>query len=119
MIHDIDLWRLSLNTTKWYKKSSANQITRIIMSELLPSFITLTGFLLPAGILIKRRGARSAGDITHSLLIALFCMFGGLLFAGALISVFGDASALLNSAFVLIGALVCVVGQQWVQQRRT
>ncbi|WP_432696197.1 hypothetical protein ACQUQP_16865 [Marinobacterium sp. YM272] len=89
------------------------------MSELIPSFITLAGFLLPAGILIKRRRARSAGEITHSLLIALFCMFGGLVFAGALISLLGESPALLNSAFVLLGALLCVIGQQWMQQRRT
>ncbi len=89
------------------------------MSELLPSFITLTGFVIPAAILIKRRRARSAGEITHSLLIALFCMFGGLVFAGALISIVGNSPAVLNSLFVLIGAVICVIAQQWFQQRRT
>lgn len=88
------------------------------MSELLPSLVTLAGFLLPAGILIKRQRSRSAGDIAHALLVALFCMFGGLLFAGALISLFGDATpALVNSALVVIGALICVFGQQWYLSR--
>lgn len=88
------------------------------MTELLPSLITLAGFLIPAAILVKRRKARSAGEITHSLLIALFCMFGGLVFAGALISLLGESPALLNSIFVVIGALICVIGQQWFQRKR-
>jgi len=88
------------------------------MSELLPSLVTLAGFLLPAGILLKRRPERSAGHIMHTLLIALFCMFGGLLFAGALISLIGSgAPALLNSALVVIGALLCVLAQQWYVRR--
>ena len=89
------------------------------MSELLPSLITLAGFLIPAAILMKRRRARSAGEITHSLLIALFCMLGGLLFAGALITLLGESPALLNSFFVLVGAVICVMAQQRLQKRRS
>lgn len=88
------------------------------MSELLPSLVTLAGFLLPAGILLTRQPKRSAGHIAHSLLIALFCMFGGFVFAGALISLFDNTTpALLNSALVVLGALICVIGRQWYIQR--
>ncbi|SEG69051.1 hypothetical protein [Marinobacterium lutimaris] len=87
------------------------------MTELLPSFITLAGFLIPAAILVKRRKARSAGEITHSLLIALFCMLGGLLFAGTLITLLGESPALLNSFFVLFGAVICLMAQLWFQKR--
>ncbi len=89
------------------------------MSELLPSFITLAAFLIPAAILVKRRRARTAGEITHCLLIALFCVLGGLLFAGALITLLGESPALLNSFFVVIGAVICVLALQWLQKRRT
>ncbi|MBV1790078.1 hypothetical protein KQ940_18640 [Marinobacterium sp. D7] len=89
------------------------------MSDMLPSLITLAGFLLPAGIMLKRQPERSASHIAHTLLVALFCMFGGLLFAGALISVLGEGSpALLNSALVVMGALICVLAQQWYVKRR-
>ncbi|GGB86292.1 hypothetical protein GCM10011352_10250 [Marinobacterium zhoushanense] len=88
------------------------------MSDLLPSLVTLAAFLLPAGILLKRQRQRSAGQIAHTLLVALFCMLGGLLFAGALISLLGeDSPALLNSALVVVGALLCVLAQQWYAKR--
>ncbi|KEA61735.1 hypothetical protein ADIMK_4192 [Marinobacterium lacunae] len=88
------------------------------MSDLLPSLVTLAGFLIPAGILLKRRPERSAGHIAHTLLIALFCMFGGLVFAGALISLLGEGSPdLLNSGLVVVGAVLCVFGQQWLARK--
>jgi drug/metabolite transporter (DMT)-like permease len=89
------------------------------MSELLPSFVTLSAFLIPAGVLLRRQRSRAAADIALALLTAVFCMFGGLLFAGALITLFDHGTPdLLNSALVVIGAIACLAGQQWYVRRQ-
>lgn len=89
------------------------------MTEQLPSFVTLSAFLLPAGILLLRQPRRNASNTALALLIALFCMLGGLVFAGALITLFEYSTPdLLNSALVVIGALLSLAGQQWYSKRR-
>ena len=87
-------------------------------ATLLPSVLTLCGFLLPAAILLLRTKPRSAGLVVQVLLIALFCMFGGLMFSAAAIALSGGIEApLLTSTLVIVGALLCLAGQQWWQSR--
>jgi len=88
------------------------------MTEQLPSLVTLSAFLLPAGILLLRQPRRNAANTALALLTALFCMLGGLVFAGALITLFDYHTAdLFNSALVVVGALLCLAGQQWYCKR--
>ncbi len=88
------------------------------MPTILPSLLTLSGFLLPALILLIKLKPRSAGAIVQTLLIALFCLFGGLLFTAATLALVGDIEApLLTSALVVLGALGCLGLQQWWQAR--
>lgn len=89
------------------------------MSTQLPSLLTLCGFLLPAAVLLYRRRPRSAGLIAQTLLIALFCLFGGLLFSAAVMALTGISAPLLTSTLVVLGALLCVAGQQWWQLSQT
>lgn len=90
------------------------------MSEQLPSLVTLCGFLLPAIILLLRQRQWSAGHIAQTLLIALFCMFGGLLFAAVAIKISGGIPwPLVSSALVVVGALLALLLQQWWIGRRS
>lgn len=89
------------------------------MTTLLPSFVTLSAFILPAAVLLYRQRSRAPTVWVSALLTAVFCMFGGLLFAAALITLFqGRTPDLLNSLMVLVGALLCLAAQQWYQQRQ-
>lgn len=76
------------------------------MDELLPSWITLAGFILPALILILKEQPRDLATVSYLMVIAGFCLLGGLLFSAALIYWQpGIGHPLLSSSLVVVGAL--------------
>lgn len=89
------------------------------MSDSLPSWITLSAFLVSAIILLVRSTDRSLHAIIMNLLNATFCFFGGLLIAGIAMKLSGGIdSPLANSSLVVVGALLCVGGKELLGKRR-
>lgn len=88
------------------------------MSESLASWITLSGFVISALILLVRNPDRSGHAIVINLLIAVFCLFGGFLIAGGLMKLFnGIENPIISSVLVVIGALICVTGKEMISAR--
>lgn len=76
------------------------------MDELLPSWITLAGFILPALILILLEHPRNLNTLSYLMVIAGLCLLGGLLFSAAWIYWQpGAGQPLISATLVLIGAL--------------
>ncbi len=76
------------------------------MDELLPSWLTLAGYILPALILILKEHPRDLTTLSYLMVIATFCLLGGLLFSAALIHWHpAIGQPLLTSTLVLVGAL--------------
>ena len=83
------------------------------MSESLSSWITLSAFFLSAVILLIRTPDRSAQAILMNLVIAVLCMFGGLLLAAVTMKLLGGIeNPVISSTLVVVGALLCVVGKE-------
>lgn len=79
------------------------------MSDSLPSWITLCGFLLPAAFFFFRHKPRKAHDMVMQLLTAVLCLLGGFVLAGGTMKLIGDMdNAILNSALVVVGAIICM-----------
>ncbi|GAA0787320.1 hypothetical protein [Marinobacterium sediminicola] len=77
------------------------------MDDQLPSWITLSGFILPALILVLKEHPRDLATVSYLMVIAGLCLLGGLLFSAALIHWQPNiGQPLLGSALVLIGALL-------------
>ncbi len=77
------------------------------MDELLPSWITLSGFILPALILILKEHPRDLATVSCLMVIAGLCLLGGLLFSAALIHWQPTVGQpLLSSTLVVVGALI-------------
>jgi hypothetical protein len=77
------------------------------MDELLASWLTLAGFILPAIILILRENPRDLTTLSYLMVIAGLCLLCGLLFSSALIYWQpGIGGPLLSSSLVLVGALL-------------
>ncbi|GAA0681063.1 hypothetical protein GCM10009104_01950 [Marinobacterium maritimum] len=82
------------------------------MDELLPSWLTLAGFILPALILILKEHPRNLATVSYLMVIAGFCLLGGLLFSAALIHWQpGIGKPLLSSSLVVLGALLSLGGR--------
>ncbi len=76
------------------------------MDELLPSWLTLAGFILPTLILIAKEHPRDLTALSYLMVIAAFCLLGGLLFSAALIHLYPViGQPLVSSTLVVVGAL--------------
>jgi len=91
------------------------------MDDYLPSLITLSGFLLPAGFLLTVTRPLSLATAAYLLVMAALCLFGGLLFAAGTITILDlEAPPLGSSLLVLAGALISlVIRQLWHLQPKT
>lgn len=91
------------------------------MDDLLPSFITLGGFALPAAFLLYVTRPLSPATIAYLLVMAGLCLLGGLLFAVGTITVLSlKAPPLANSLLVLAGAMISlVIRQLWHLRLKT
>ncbi len=91
------------------------------MDDLLPSFITLSGFAVPAAFLLFVTRPLNPATLAYLLVIAGLCLLGGLLFAAATITLLNlNAPPLANSLLVTAGALISlVIRQLWHQKTKT
>lgn len=90
------------------------------MEDTLPSWITLSGFIVPALILLLKEHPRDLTSLSLLMVTAGFCLLGGLLFSAALLYWYPDIiQPLLSSGLVLIGALLSLslkpVCARWLQ----
>ncbi|MBV0932728.1 hypothetical protein [Marinobacterium weihaiense] len=87
------------------------------MDDHLPSWITLSGFILPAVILILRENPRDMAAISFLLIIAALCMLGGLLFSALWMYLLPELiRPLISSLLVLVGALLgLILRSLWMQ----
>lgn len=87
------------------------------MDNTLASLITLTGLLIPGFIFIQQTPSRNAAGIIHALLMALICLFMGLLFSAAMITLAAIESQLLTSTLVLFGSLLAMLARlYWIKR---
>lgn len=92
------------------------------MDDYLPSLITLSGFLLPAGFLLVITRPLNLAVAAYLLVMAVLCLLGGLLFAAGTITVLQleQAPPLGSSLLVLAGALISlIIRQLWHLRPKT
>ncbi len=91
------------------------------MDDLLPSFITLSGFVFPAAFLLLVTRPLSLGVLAYLMVMAALCLLGGLMFAAVTITLLNlQAPPLANSLLVLAGAMISLaIRQLWHQRLKT
>lgn len=79
------------------------------MDDHLPSWITLSGFIVPSVILILRENPRDLASFSFLLIIAALCMLCGLLFSALVMYLIPTViRPLTSSTLVLAGALLAL-----------
>ena len=87
------------------------------MDSQLPSYITLLGFIVPAQVFIIRLERYQAASIVHALLMALLCLFVGLLVSGASIKLLSLSNPILSSSMVVVGSVLATLARLiWIKR---
>lgn len=88
------------------------------MDEYLPSLITLSGFVVPALLLLLLTRPLTPATLAYLMVIAALCLMGGFLFAAGTITVLElKATPVANSLLVLAGAVLSLMLRQAMKAR--
>ncbi|MDO6512809.1 MULTISPECIES: hypothetical protein [unclassified Neptuniibacter] len=90
------------------------------MTESIASWITLAAVLSSIGWYIYRQTEYNINNIVTSVMSGILCLFGGLLFSGAIMKVVGKFdNALIPALLVCIGTALCVLAHTIYQNKKS
>ena len=90
------------------------------MTESIASWLTLAALIASIGWYIYQNRERTLSNLVTAVMSGILCLFGGLLFSGAILKLAGSFdNALIPALLVCFGTALCIALHRSLQRRKT